>query len=69
MDDVQGLYGDGRWADPDVGDAAATLAALIDDPAARRAMGAAAAKAATAKLDPARLGAQARMWLGQGRAA
>jgi glycosyltransferase involved in cell wall biosynthesis len=43
------------------------LAALIDDAAARRALGARAAEHAAQALDPVRLGRQARAWLGQVR--
>ena len=62
--DPQGFYAEGRWADPDLEQAAARLAVLIDDAKARRALGR-KAKARVAKaLDPVRLGQDARRWLG-----
>jgi glycosyltransferase involved in cell wall biosynthesis len=64
--DCQGLYAGGRWADADVEDAAAKLAALIADPERRRALGARAAADIAATLDPAIIGRAALAWLGQG---
>ena len=63
VNDPQGLYDGGRWAEPDVEDAARKLKALIDDPAARRALGTRAAAAVAEGLDPARIGRQALAWL------
>jgi glycosyltransferase involved in cell wall biosynthesis len=63
VDDSQGLYDGGRWAEPDVADAAAKLGMLIEDAEARRAMGKRAAARVAAELDPVMLGAQARAWL------
>jgi glycosyltransferase involved in cell wall biosynthesis len=64
VDDPQGFYTSGFWADPDLDDAAVKLAALIDDPAARRALGQRAQRHAAQVLDPLRLGRQGRVWLG-----
>lgn len=66
VDDPQGLYGHGRWADPDADQAAEKLAALMADPGARRALGQKAAARVAQVLDPVRLGRQARQWLGHG---
>ncbi len=66
VNDPQGLYRGGVWADPDVGDAAAKLADLIADPDKRRAIGQTAAAAITGRLDPLAIGLQARAWLGHG---
>ncbi|HUO22905.1 MAG TPA: glycosyltransferase family 4 protein [Caulobacteraceae bacterium] len=63
VQDPQGLYDGGRWADPDVDDAARKLAALFDDPALRARLGAQAADDIARLLDPAAIGAQARAWL------
>jgi glycosyltransferase involved in cell wall biosynthesis len=64
VNDPQGLYSGGVWAEPDVEDAAAKLAALIADPDRRRAIGQRAAAAVARKLDPRAVGRQARAWLG-----
>jgi len=61
--DPQALYRGGRWAEPDVADAAHKLAALVADPAERQALGARAAAQAAAGLDPERIGRQALAWL------
>jgi glycosyltransferase involved in cell wall biosynthesis len=66
VDDPQGLYGHGRWADPDADQAAEKLAALMADAEARRALGKRAAARVAQVLDPVRLGRQARQWLGHG---
>jgi hypothetical protein len=65
VDDPQGLYDHGRWAEPDLEDATRKLAALLADADARRALGEAAAAHVAQVLDPGRLGRQARRWLGQ----
>jgi glycosyltransferase involved in cell wall biosynthesis len=65
VQDSQGLYAGGRWAEADVQDAAAKLAVLIADPDRRRALGARAAADIAAALDPAAIGRSARAWLGQ----
>ena len=67
VDDDQALYGGAglegaTWADPDLEDAAARLRRLIDDPAERARMGAAAAAHARAVFDP-------RAWMTRVRAA
>lgn len=64
--DPQALYDGGRWAEPDVEDAAAKLAVLLGDAQERRRLGARAAEEARATLDPARLGRLALAWLGHG---
>jgi glycosyltransferase involved in cell wall biosynthesis len=64
VDDPQGLYDRGRWADPDADQAAAKLAALMADPGARRALGERAAAEVAEALDPVTLGQRARRWLG-----
>jgi glycosyltransferase involved in cell wall biosynthesis len=69
VNDPQGLYDHGRWADPDVAQAGAKLAALIEDAEMRRALGAKASAEVTPMLDPLRLGRQARAWLGHDQAA
>lgn len=61
--DPQALYQGGRWAEPDVDDAARKLASLVADPAARGALGARAAAQTAAGLAPARIGRQALEWL------
>jgi glycosyltransferase involved in cell wall biosynthesis len=61
--DPQGLYDGGRWAEPQVDDAARKLAALFADPALKDRLGARAAREAAAMLDPDRLGRQALGWL------
>jgi glycosyltransferase involved in cell wall biosynthesis len=66
VQDSQGLYGHGRWADPDIEQAAGKLAALIDDAGERRALGLTAQAHIRRVLDPVRLGRQARTWLGHG---
>ena len=63
VEDPQGLYDGGRWADPDVDDAAAKLKALIDDPDLRRRLGARAAADIRTQLDPLAIGRKARGWL------
>jgi glycosyltransferase involved in cell wall biosynthesis len=65
VEDPQGLYRGGRWAEAEVSDAAAKLAALIADAPARRAMGEKAAADIATALDPVRIGRMARGWLGQ----
>jgi glycosyltransferase involved in cell wall biosynthesis len=67
VEDSQGLYHGGRWADPDVRDAAAKLETLISDPAQRRRLGAQAAKDVAAALDPLVIGRKALTWLQGGR--
>jgi glycosyltransferase involved in cell wall biosynthesis len=64
VNDPQGLYRGGVWAEPDVQDAAAKLAELMADPERRRALGQNAAAAIVRKLDPLVIGRQARAWLG-----
>jgi len=66
VNDPQGLYSGGLWAEPDVEDAAAKLAEMINDPDRRHAIGARAAAAIARKLDPLVIGRQARAWLGHG---
>ena len=61
--DPQGLYDGGRWAEPDVEDAAHKLEALLADPVLGKRLGARAAQVARMMLDPARLGRQALGWL------
>ncbi len=61
--DSQGLYRGGRWAEPDVRDAAAKLQALIDDPTLRQRLGAQAAQDVAAGLDPLVIGRKALAWL------
>ena len=61
--DPQGLYGNGRWAEPDVQDAAAKLRALMADEGLRHRLGARAAKDIQAQLDPLAVGRRARQWL------
>jgi glycosyltransferase involved in cell wall biosynthesis len=51
VDDAQGIYTDGWWADPDLDAAAERLRELIADPGARAALGARAAARATAVFD------------------
>jgi glycosyltransferase involved in cell wall biosynthesis len=63
VEDSQGLYHGGRWADPDVQDAAAKLEALIGDPALRQRLGAQAAQDVAASLDPLVIGRRALDWL------
>lgn len=62
--DPQSLYAGGRWAEPDLEEAADRLATLIADPDARRALGARAAATAAERLDPAAWARRARDWLG-----
>ncbi len=66
VNDPQGLYGHGIWADPDPDQAASLLAALLADADRRRALGEQAAAQVAQRLDPVRLGRQARTWLGHG---
>jgi glycosyltransferase involved in cell wall biosynthesis len=63
VEDSQGLYRYGRWAEADIQDAATKLKALIDDPALRQRLGAQAAKDVAASLDPAVIGRKALAWL------
>jgi glycosyltransferase involved in cell wall biosynthesis len=63
VEDSQGLYRSGRWAEADIQDAAAKLKALIDDPALRQRLGAQAAKDVAAGLDPEVIGRKALTWL------
>ncbi|MDG2521308.1 glycosyltransferase family 4 protein [Caulobacter segnis] len=63
VDDRQGMYAGGRWAEADLDSAEARLAELIDDAAARRTMGAAAKAHAAKALDPARWAATLNTWL------
>jgi glycosyltransferase involved in cell wall biosynthesis len=63
VEDSQGLYRGGRWADADIQDAAAKLKALIDDPALRTRLGAMAAKDVAGALDPLAIGHRALAWL------
>ncbi|MGZ6044868.1 MAG: glycosyltransferase, partial [Isosphaeraceae bacterium] len=63
VEDSQGLYRGGRWAEADVEAAAAGLKALIDDPAARRTLGERAAGDVSAALDPLIIGRKALAWL------
>jgi len=63
VEDSQGLYRNGRWADADIQDAAAKLKALIDDPALRERLGAQAARDIAAGLDPGVIGRTALTWL------
>jgi glycosyltransferase involved in cell wall biosynthesis len=65
VEDSQGLYAGGHWAEPDIDDAARQLARLIAFPSEARALGAAAAASIRDKLDPVRWGQIARLWLGQ----
>jgi glycosyltransferase involved in cell wall biosynthesis len=67
VEDSQGLYRKGRWADAHVGDAAAKLKALIDDRALRRRLGDQAARDIAAGLDPAVIGRTVLGWLESGR--
>ena len=63
VNDPQGFYDRGPWAQADVADAAAKLTLLLQDVDARRSLGAKAAVAAARTLDPVRLGLKARAWL------
>ena len=63
VQDPQGLYAGGRWAEPDVDDAAAKLKALIADAGLRQRLGDRAAKDSRAQLDPLAVGRRARQWL------
>lgn len=65
VEDVQGLYAGGHWAEPDVDDAARKLARLIEFPGERAALGAAAQQGIRGTLDPDRWGAIAKAWLGR----
>jgi glycosyltransferase involved in cell wall biosynthesis len=66
VNDPQALYSGGRWAEPDLDDAARKLALLVADPAARQALGARAAAKAATDLAPGRIGRQALDWLSGG---
>jgi glycosyltransferase involved in cell wall biosynthesis len=66
VQDPQGLYRHGRWADADMDQAAEALAALMADAVARRVLGEKAIAHLAQLLDPVRLGRQARQWLGHG---
>jgi glycosyltransferase involved in cell wall biosynthesis len=66
VEDSQGLYHGGRWADPDIRDAAAKLEILIADSALRRRLGAQAAQDIAAALNPLVIGRQALAWLEAG---
>lgn len=50
VEDPQGLYVGGRWAEPDLDDAADKIARLIDDPALRRRIGEAGRRAVERRL-------------------
>jgi glycosyltransferase involved in cell wall biosynthesis len=63
VQDPQGLYCGGRWADADIDDAAAKLGALIRDPALRQKLGVQAAHDVAASLDPLTIGRKAQAWL------
>jgi glycosyltransferase involved in cell wall biosynthesis len=63
VEDSQGLYQSGRWADADIQDAAAKLGALIDNPALRQRLGDQAALDVAASLDPEVIGRMALGWL------
>ena len=63
VEDSQGLYAGGRWAEADPDDAAAKLRALIGDPERRRVLGQRAAAHIAATLDPATIGRRAVAWL------
>lgn len=65
VEDSQGLYAGGHWAEPDVEDAARQLARLMEQPGERAALGAAAAAAIREKLDPGKWAQIAKGWLGQ----
>jgi glycosyltransferase involved in cell wall biosynthesis len=65
VQDPQNLYRGGRWAEPDMDDAVVKLAALMADPDMRRVLGERAAADVAPRVDPVRLGLQARAWLGQ----
>lgn len=65
VEDVQGLYAGGHWAEPDVDDAARKLARLIEFPTEAAALGAAAEAGIRDKLDPDRWGEIAKGWLGR----
>lgn len=63
VDDRQGMYAGGRWAEADLAVAEARLVELIDSADARRALGAAAKEHAAKALDPARWAATVKTWL------
>jgi glycosyltransferase involved in cell wall biosynthesis len=65
VEDPQGLYIGGRWAEPDIADAAAKLERLITDAPLRARLGKRAAADIRAMLDPAAIGAMAKGWLEQ----
>ena len=50
VEDAQGVYAGGQWADPDLDFAARALARLIDDPIERRALGERARRSIAARL-------------------
>jgi glycosyltransferase involved in cell wall biosynthesis len=56
VDDPQGIYGRGLWAEPDIDAAAQALAALIDDPERRAALGARARARVRHQLSPSAVG-------------
>jgi glycosyltransferase involved in cell wall biosynthesis len=66
VQDSQGLYRGGRWAEADIQDAAAKLKVLIDDPDRRLRLGTRAAQDVAAVLDPLVIGKTARSWLASG---
>lgn len=66
VEDVQGLYAGGHWAEPDVEDAARKLARLVEFPSERAALGAAAQAAIRERLDPDKWGEIAKGWLARG---
>jgi glycosyltransferase involved in cell wall biosynthesis len=63
VEDVQGLYAGGHWAEPDVEDAARKLARLVDAPEEAAALGARARQGVLEKLDPEQWGRVAAVWL------
>jgi glycosyltransferase involved in cell wall biosynthesis len=63
VQDPQGLYSVGRWADPDVDDAARKLANLLADADLRRRLGERAAADIRRTLDPVVIGLRAKAWL------
>jgi glycosyltransferase involved in cell wall biosynthesis len=65
VEDVQGLYAGGHWAEPDPEDAARKLARLMQSPFEREALGVAAAQMIQDRLDPDKWGAVAKTWLGR----
>ncbi|WP_269714920.1 glycosyltransferase [Caulobacter sp. NIBR2454] len=63
VDDRQGMYAGGRWAEADLDAAEARLVELINDADARAALGAAARDHAAKTLDPARWAQALKTWL------